>query len=133
MLWIKAEGCRISLLWNQILIEILAFFIALGSFLKIFSVRKGLALAKNCLSCIFIEISFNESLSPCKMQRILQRIYCFLKNITKVLLRGKKMLLKIGTILYWSLWRVLMTVLFFIKVLSCLYDLRLWHFFDFFY
>jgi len=135
MLWInqiKVQGCQCDL-------KFWLFFNALGLFenqkagvrlfLKIkksqtkpscFSVGKGLALTKHCLSCIIIiNFFWQESMTMQGAKNIAKIVllpwkcsmYLIRNKCTAVQLRGKKMLLKIGIVLNRCFWWVLMSVL----------------------
>jgi len=78
----------IWLFWNQILnIWLFLRHLAKSVFFWLFFNRKGLALAKHCLSCIFIANLFWRESITMQGAQILQRFYCCPKNVRLYLLK----------------------------------------------
>ena len=127
------QSCQLSFFearfWNSVFFNIIGFFrkskkawqnVAFSGF---FWARKAWLWQNIVWAAYSLQISSDESLWPCRVHkhRILQDFTVAVKwsmllvrnKCMTVQLRGKKMLLKIGIVLYrWCFWRVLMSFVF---------------------
>ena len=122
--WYKNSGCKFVVFEarcrNSGFFSALGFFEKQKSWTKPFFSRKILALEKYCLSCVFIANFFRGESMTMQGAKKIAKILLFHSQLSMYLIKHKcasvssrrnTMLLKIGILLYWCFWGVLLYIL----------------------